>query len=83
MGAGFLGMSYSPFVVQNPNAPIANLKPPAGSITRRMQRRLAMLGLVENDFIAQTTEPGGRRSQGRLRKDDPDDELASIQTSSI
>ena len=28
VGAGFLGMSYAPFVVQNPNAPIANLKPP-------------------------------------------------------
>ena len=27
-GAGFLGMSYAPFVVQNPNAPIANLRPP-------------------------------------------------------
>ena len=28
MGAGFLGMSYSPFVIQDPNAPIANLRLP-------------------------------------------------------
>jgi hypothetical protein len=52
MGAGFLGMSYSPFVVQNPNAPIANLKPPADVDASRLDRRLAMLGQVENDFIA-------------------------------
>ena len=29
-GAGFLGMSYAPFVVQNPNAPIANLQAAQG-----------------------------------------------------
>ena len=57
MGAGFLGMSFSPFVIQNPNAPIANLKPPADVDAQRFDRRLDMLGQVENDFIAQ------RRSQ--------------------
>ena len=31
LGAGFLGMSHSPFMVQNPNAPIANLSPPNGA----------------------------------------------------
>lgn len=52
-GAGFLGMSYSPFVVQNPNAPVANLKP-AGDVDQdRMARRLRMLSQVENQFIAQ------------------------------
>ena len=30
MGPGFLGMSYAPFVVQNPNAPIANLQAAQG-----------------------------------------------------
>ena len=53
MGAGFLGMSFSPFVIQNPNAPIANLKLPWGVDQARFQRRLAMLSGVENDFIAQ------------------------------
>jgi|GEM_PF-1578728 len=57
MGAGFLGMSFSPFVIQNPNAPIANLKPPADVDAQRFDRRLDMLGQVENDFIAE------RRSQ--------------------
>lgn len=53
VGAGFLGMSYSPFVVQNPNAPVANLRPADGVDSQRMARRLRMLGLVEDQFIAQ------------------------------
>ena len=55
MGAGFLGMSYSPFVIQNPNAPIANLKPPLDVDDRRIERRLEMLAQTENNFIAQRT----------------------------
>jgi hypothetical protein len=50
VGAGFLGMSYAPFVVQNPNAPIANLKPPRDVDQLRMQRRLTMLSQVEKQF---------------------------------
>ncbi len=53
VGAGFLGMSYAPFVVQNPNAPIANLQPPGDVNWQRMQRRLKMLTTVEDQFIAQ------------------------------
>jgi hypothetical protein len=53
MGGGFLGMSHSPFVVQNPNAPIANLKPPKGIDEYRQQRRQHMLGMVEDSFINQ------------------------------
>jgi hypothetical protein len=49
-GAGFLGMSYAPFVVQNPNAPIANLRPPKDVENWRMERRLQMLGEVEDQF---------------------------------
>jgi hypothetical protein len=52
-GAGFLGMSYAPFVVQNPNAPIANLQPPKTVDAYRQDRRIQMLGLVENQFISQ------------------------------
>jgi hypothetical protein len=60
IGAGFLGMSYSPFVVQNPNAPIANLRPPGDVDEIRLSRRLHMLGQVENQFLAT------RRAQGAV-----------------
>ena len=53
VGAGFLGMSYTPFMVQNPNAPIANLKPPGEVDEVRLERRLRMLSQVENQFIGQ------------------------------
>jgi Protein of unknown function (DUF1501) len=52
-GAGFLGMSHSPFMVQNPTAPIANLQAPAGVEPYRVGRRLQMLGLVEDQFASQ------------------------------
>lgn len=52
-GAGFLGMSHSPFMVQNPNAPIANLLPPGGVSADRQIRRLSMLESVEKGFLAQ------------------------------
>ncbi len=51
--AGFLGMTHSPFFIQNPTAPIANLQPPDGVDGQRMTRRLRMLGLVEDNFAAQ------------------------------
>jgi uncharacterized protein (DUF1501 family) len=47
-------------MVQNPNAPIANLKPPGDVDELRMERRLRMLSQVENQFIGQ------RRSQMAL-----------------
>jgi len=53
LGAGFLGMSHSPFMVQNPNSPIANLLPPNGVSEQRMVRRLAMLSQSEKNFISQ------------------------------
>jgi hypothetical protein len=53
LGAGFLGMSYSPFVVQNPNAPIANLTPPVDVDRLRLDRRLQMLSQTEAQFINQ------------------------------
>jgi hypothetical protein len=60
VGAGFLGMSYAPFVVQNPNAPIANLRMPKEVDGYRMERRLQMLSQVENQFLAT------RRAQGAV-----------------
>jgi hypothetical protein len=46
-------MSYAPFVVQNPNAPIANLQLPKDVELGRMERRLHMLNSVENQFAVQ------------------------------
>ncbi len=53
LGAGFLGMSHAPFMVQNPNAPIANLQPPPGVDDMRQNRRLQMLSMVEKNFLSQ------------------------------
>ena len=53
LGAGFLGMSHSPFLVQNPNAPVANLQPPKGVDLLRMNRRVQMLNMVETNFASQ------------------------------
>jgi hypothetical protein len=53
LGAGFLGMSHAPFMVQNPNAPIANLQPPQGVDDMRQNRRLQMLSMVEKNFLGQ------------------------------
>jgi Protein of unknown function (DUF1501) len=50
-GAGFLGMAHSPFVVNNPNGKIANLEPPKGVEGMRMDRRIEMLRLAENNFL--------------------------------
>ncbi len=58
-GAGFLGMAHSPFVVNNPNGKIANLEPPAEINALRMDRRVAMLGLTEENFLAQKRGQGG------------------------
>jgi hypothetical protein len=51
--AGFLGMSHTPFMVQNPNAPVADLQPPKGIDGGRMARRVAMLESVELNFARQ------------------------------
>jgi hypothetical protein len=53
LGAGFLGMTHAPFMVQNPNAPVANLLPPNGVTPQRLQRRLALMQETERNFIAQ------------------------------
>lgn len=57
MGAGFLGMTHAPFVVQNPTAPIANLQPPRQISAQRMARRIALLGQVEDRFASQKRGP--------------------------
>jgi hypothetical protein len=52
LGAGFLGMSHAPFLVQNPNAPVANLRPPQGVDDQRLRRRLALWQDAEKGFAA-------------------------------
>ena len=52
-GAGFLGMTHAPFMIQDPNSPVANLLPPGGVDELRMKRRVHMLDLVEGNFAAQ------------------------------
>ncbi len=63
VGAGFLGMANSPFVIQNPNTPVANLQPPSGVDPMRMARRLGMLDLVERNFISQHRGPASKDHQ--------------------
>ena len=67
VAAGFLGMSYAPFVVQNPNAPIANLKPPARCQRIADGAAAAHAGAGGEAVRGDSRQPGGRRSQGGLR----------------
>jgi len=56
IGPGFLGMMYSPFTVQNPGQPPANIKPPQGlganeeEQLERLRRRQRLFYNVEDDF---------------------------------
>lgn len=49
-GAGFLGVEYDPFVVDNPSQPVANLNPPAGIDNRRRDSRLSLLDRLNREF---------------------------------
>ncbi len=56
IGSGFLGMSVAPFVVQNPSQMPANVELPGGVTDKRFNRRLELLGKLEEDFA----EAGGK-----------------------
>ncbi len=49
IGAGYLGVSLEPFVVQNPEQPPANVVLPANVGAHRFQRRLNLLGTLEHN----------------------------------
>ncbi|HEV3383554.1 MAG TPA: DUF1501 domain-containing protein [Gemmata sp.] len=49
-GAGFLGMKYAPFNVQNAGSPPENIKAPDGVDDYRMARRKALFDRVEGGF---------------------------------
>ena len=74
-GAGFLGMSYAPFVVQNPNAPIANLRPPKDVEDWTDGAAAPDAGPGREPVRQPAPRSGGRRSQGGLRQDPADDEF--------
>jgi hypothetical protein len=50
IGAGFLGMSVAPFVVNDPNRMPANVALPPGITGQRFGRRLDLLKELEQDF---------------------------------
>src|SRR5437588_639177 len=50
LGAGFLGMQFAPFVVNNPNQMPSNAELPSGVNDRRFARRLDLLKDLEDDF---------------------------------
>src|SRR5262245_23828092 len=52
-GSGFLGMAHAPFVVQNAGSPIQNLTPPGGLASFRMDNRLSLQKLMDEEFIRQ------------------------------
>jgi uncharacterized protein (DUF1501 family) len=54
--SGFLGMRYTPFVVQDPNRLPANVALPGGIDEKRLQRRLGLLDTLEEDLA----EAGGK-----------------------
>ena len=64
-GAGFLGMAHSPFVVQNPNAPVANLRPPAEVTTCGWSAAAQMLSHGRGELHLPATGPGRPATTGR------------------
>jgi hypothetical protein len=50
IGSGFLGMTFAPFVVQNPNQMPNNVLLPQSVTDKRMERRLGLLDRLEKDF---------------------------------
>jgi hypothetical protein len=61
-GAGFLGVSYGPFVVQDPNRPPDNVAYAQGIDADRFDRRLKLLEKVDQAFSASR---GGVMTEGK------------------
>jgi hypothetical protein len=56
VGAGFLGMNFAPFMVADPAKMPSNVELPGGVDAKRYNRRLELLGDLEEDFA----EAGGK-----------------------
>jgi uncharacterized protein (DUF1501 family) len=54
IGAGFLGVQYGPFVVQNPAQPPQNIAYGIGVNDYRFQKRQGALDMLEQQFAAET-----------------------------
>lgn len=65
VGPGFLGMAYSPFVV-NSNGQVRNLD--MGLDQPRLMQRMAALDLIESGFISQNRGPAANDHEKVLRK---------------
>jgi hypothetical protein len=59
MGAGFLGMTFAPFSVQDPNRLPTNTELPFGVDRQRLGRRLGLMDALSKDFA-------GAGGQGRV-----------------
>jgi uncharacterized protein (DUF1501 family) len=64
IGAGFLGVQYGPYVVQNPGQPLQNVSYPRNVNTGRFLQRQQALEMMERDFAARTgdVKVSGRRA---------------------
>jgi hypothetical protein len=63
VGAGFLGMNFSPFAVADPTKMPSNVELPASVNAKRFSRRMDLLDDLEKDFA----DSGGKlRSQGHM-----------------
>jgi hypothetical protein len=51
VGGGFLGMKYSPFLVQNPGSPPENVSPPGDVKNEQMLRRAAIFNSLEGGLV--------------------------------
>ena len=51
VGGGFLGMKYSPFLVQNPGSPPENVSPPNDVKNDQMLRRAAIFNQLEGGLV--------------------------------
>ena len=65
-GAGFLGMKYAPFNVQNAGSPPENVKSPVDDA--RTARRKVLFDRVESGFNTNARHGRGPRPQGGLRE---------------
>jgi uncharacterized protein (DUF1501 family) len=54
IGAGFLGVQYGPFVVQNPGQPIQNVALARNVNEQRFTERQTALAMLDSDFAEQT-----------------------------
>lgn len=63
IGAGFLGVQHSPFVIQNPQQPPQNVGVAANVDTERFRVRTQALGVLESGFARETGDAkvNGRR----------------------